>query len=187
MGLYRQMIGRVLRPSPGKTDAIVIDHAGAVLEHGFVEDAVQWTLDPDTRAESAAHGKRKEPGSSSRVLECSQCGALRTGGQACPHCGFLPQRPPKAVAIAEGDLGLVRAGKAVAPQHDRTEWHGMLTAIGIERGYRAGWAAVNFKEKFGTWPLSRSVEPIEPSPEVRSWVRSRMIAYAKRKQKEDAA
>lgn len=31
MGLYRQMIGRVLRPAPGKTDAIVIDHSGAVF------------------------------------------------------------------------------------------------------------------------------------------------------------
>ena len=29
MGLYRQMIGRVLRPAPGKPDAIVIDHSAA--------------------------------------------------------------------------------------------------------------------------------------------------------------
>ena len=38
MGLYRQMIGRVLGPAPGKTDAIVIDHSGAVYRHGFAED-----------------------------------------------------------------------------------------------------------------------------------------------------
>jgi DNA repair protein RadD len=60
----------------------------------------------------------------------------------------------------------------------------MLTAIGIERGYKP---AVNFKEKFGTWPPFRTIEPSEPSAEVRSWVRSRMIAYAKRKEKETAA
>src|SRR5262249_8092552 len=30
LGLYRQMVGRVLRPAPGKADAIVIDHSGAV-------------------------------------------------------------------------------------------------------------------------------------------------------------
>ena len=35
MGLYRQMVGRVLRPAEGKTDALVLDHAGATLEHGF--------------------------------------------------------------------------------------------------------------------------------------------------------
>jgi hypothetical protein len=67
------------------------------------------------------------------------------------------------------------------------QWHGMLTAIGIERGYRPGWAAVNFKEKFGTWPPQRTVDPVDPSPEVRSWVRSRMIAYAKRRQAERGA
>jgi superfamily II DNA or RNA helicase len=27
LGLYRQMVGRVLRPAPGKTDALILDHA----------------------------------------------------------------------------------------------------------------------------------------------------------------
>ena len=31
MGLFRQMIGRVLRPADGKPDAIVLDHSGAVF------------------------------------------------------------------------------------------------------------------------------------------------------------
>ena len=52
MGLYRQMIGRVLRPAPGKADAIILDHSGAVFRHGFAEDRVEWTLDPDRRASS---------------------------------------------------------------------------------------------------------------------------------------
>jgi pimeloyl-ACP methyl ester carboxylesterase len=38
MGLYRQMVGRVLRPAPDKPNAIVIDHSGATYRHGFVED-----------------------------------------------------------------------------------------------------------------------------------------------------
>ena len=50
MGLYRQMIGRVLRPAPSKADAIVLDHSGAVFRHGFAEDHVEWTLDPDRKA-----------------------------------------------------------------------------------------------------------------------------------------
>jgi DNA repair protein RadD len=60
-------------------------------------------------------------------------------------------------------------------------WHGMLIHIAAERGYKPGWAAHKFKEKFGTWPATGIADPIEPSPEVRSWVRSRMIAYAKAK------
>jgi hypothetical protein len=187
MGLYRQMVGRVLRPAPGKTDAIIIDHSGAVFRHGFAEDAVTWTLDPDRHAESTEHAKRCALGSSSRVLECSQCGALRVGGEACPYCGFLPQRPPRPVSIADGDLGLVQGLKAMPPHHDLQQWHAMLTAIGVERGYKSTWAAVNFREKFGCWPPTRNIAPIDPSPEVRSWVRSRMIAYARRRQNETAA
>ena len=34
-GLYIQQIGRTLRPSPNKKDTLIIDHAGAVDEHGF--------------------------------------------------------------------------------------------------------------------------------------------------------
>ena len=88
MGLFRQMIGRVLRPAPGKTDAVVIDHAGAVLEHGFVEDAVEWTLDPDLRAKSATHVARCAP-SGAKVLECTQCGGLRVGGQVPNFSWYL--------------------------------------------------------------------------------------------------
>jgi superfamily II DNA or RNA helicase len=186
MGLFRQMIGRVLRPAAGKLDCIVIDHAGAVLEHGFVEDPVEWTLDRNERATNRAHDKRTTwngPG----VLDCSQCGAIREGGKACPCCGFLPQRLPKTIPFCDGDLGLVEGGKVAPAQHDRAQWHAMLTAIGNERGYKPGWASVNYKEKFGQWPVSRTIAPIDPTPEVRSWVRSRMIAYAKSRQNESAA
>ena len=56
----------------------------------------------------------------------------------------------------------------------------MLKAIAIERGYKPGWAAVNYKEKFGDWPpWGSNPEPITPTAECRSWVRSRLIAYAK--------
>jgi superfamily II DNA or RNA helicase len=39
LGLFRQMVGRVLRAAPGKTDAIILDHAGAVYEHGLPDGA----------------------------------------------------------------------------------------------------------------------------------------------------
>jgi DNA repair protein RadD len=183
MGLYRQMIGRVLRPANGKTDAIILDHSGAVFRHGFAEDPVAWTLDPDQHAKSPKHTARCEADAKSRLLECSQCGAIRTAGEPCPHCGFLPQRPPKPVPIGDGDLGLVQGGRAQQVHYDhatRMQWLGMLTAIATERGYSPNWPAVNYKEKFGDWPpRGIAVQPLPPSPECRSWVRSRLIAYAK--------
>ena len=104
IGLYRQMIGRVLRPAAGKSDAIIIDHAGACFAHGFAEDPIEWTLDPDRPARNKTHSERGEGGS--RLVDCSQCGALRTGGEACRHCGFLPAPKPKRVEVINGDLGL---------------------------------------------------------------------------------
>jgi DNA repair protein RadD len=182
MGLYRQMIGRVLRPAAGKPDAIILDHSGAVYRHGFAEDPVEWTLDPDTRAESPEHTARgNDP--KSRLLECSQCGAIRIAGEPCCACGFLPTPPPLPFTVTDGDLGLVEGRRAKATVYDpaeRAQWHAMLTAIALERGYKPGWAAHKFKEKFGAFPAwGSNPEPIPPTPEVRSWVRSRLIAYAK--------
>jgi superfamily II DNA or RNA helicase len=183
MGLYRQMIGRVLRPAEGKPDAIILDHSGAVFRHGFAEDPVEWALDPDTRAESAKHNARCGDNAKSRLLECSQCSAIRMAGEPCSVCGFLPTPPPLPFTVADGDLGLVEGGRAKASVYDpaaREEWYAMLKAIAIERGYSPKWPAVNYKEKFGSWPpWGSNPEPIPPTPEVRSWVRSRLIAYAK--------
>ena len=137
MGLYRQMIGRVLRPTEGKTDAIILDHSGAVFQHGLPEDRVTWTLDPERKATSPAQMARLTH-QVGRLLECSQCGALRLGGEPCPHCGFLPERQPRDVLVAAGELGLVTNGRAQGPDYDpetRARWHGMLSYIAEERGY----------------------------------------------------
>jgi DNA repair protein RadD len=184
MGLYRQMIGRVLRPADGKHDAIVLDHSGAVFQHGFAEDPVEWTLNPETRATSKRHAARQMEGSS-RLLECSQCSCIRVAGEPCPHCGFLPKRPSRDVFTTDGELGLVQNGRAHRPLYDwatRSRWHGMLTHIARERGYKPGWVAHQYKKKFGSFPAWGSVpQPIAPTPEALSWVRSRMIAFARRK------
>jgi hypothetical protein len=177
----------VLRPADGKPDAIVLDHSGAVFRHGFVEDHVEWTLDPDKRSASAVHSKRLAAGHASRILECRECGAVRVAGEPCFHCGFLPQRPPRAVDIYDGELGLVdhqvrRVKANVYDPAERARWHGMLTAIRIERGFKPGWERHAYKDKFGSRPpWGSSPRPISPIPEVRSWVRSRLIAYAKRR------
>jgi superfamily II DNA or RNA helicase len=93
-GLYRQMVGRVLRPAPGKTDALVLDHAGAVFEHGFVEEPVIWTLDQDKRAENPTQNSRNQRRAPA-LTTCPECAAVRLEGRACPQCGWQP-RPKTA-------------------------------------------------------------------------------------------
>jgi superfamily II DNA or RNA helicase len=86
MGLYRQMVGRVLRPAPGKIDALILDHAGAVFEHGFIDDPVVWTLDQDKRAENPAQNSRNQH-RTPVLATCPECAAVHLEGRACPQCG----------------------------------------------------------------------------------------------------
>ncbi|MCP3464476.1 DEAD/DEAH box helicase [Bradyrhizobium sp. CCGUVB23] len=185
MGLYRQMIGRGLRPAADKPNCIVIDHSGATYRLGFAEDYVEWTLDPDHHAENSTHAARTgdRPGGP-RIVECQDCGAARVGGMACLSCGYLPAPSPCAIEVIDGDLGLVASSRRARPHSDdphlRDEWHSMLAGIAAERGYKPGWVAHQYRYKFGDWPPhgARPV-PVEPSVEVRRWVQSRMIAYAR--------
>jgi superfamily II DNA or RNA helicase len=190
IGLFRQMAGRGLRPAEGKSNLILVDHSGAVLRHGLLEDHIEWTLDVTKRAENPTHEKRNQQ-KIARLVECSQCSAMRTAGEACSHCGFLPKRRPDAIIFRDGDLArLDRKSRTVHPSSDsneRTCWHAMLSYIAAERGYRSGWVAYKYKEKFGNWPAVRHIEPKEPTPEARSWVRSRDIAFAKAKRRAQAA
>jgi DNA repair protein RadD len=181
MGLYRQMIGRGLRPAEGKTDVVILDHSGAVFRHGLPEDRVAWTLDPDRRATAPEHQKRQSA-RESKLIECSQCSTLRVGGKPCPHCGFLPQRPAQYVAHVEGELVEYRTKPPIYEIPDRRRWHAMLRAAAIERGKNPGWAFYLYQQKFHEKPQwAWRNESWPPTDEVRSWVRSRAIAYAKRR------
>ena len=149
LGLFRQMAGRGLRPAPGKSNLILIDHSGAVYRHGLLEDPIEWTLDTTKWAENPTHSKcdRKEI---SRLVECSQCAALRTGGEACPHCGFLPKRRADAIIFADGELARVdQNGRPIdlSDPHERMRWHAMLTHIAMARHYKPGWAGLQVQGK----------------------------------------
>ena len=184
MGLYRQMVGRVLRPAAAKADAIVLDHSGAVFRHGLPEDHVEWTLDEDRRAEAPAHQAQLRHDAAG-LIECSKCQALRLGGQPCPSCGFMPRRQAQYVAVVDGELGLFQGGKAKAGFTDPVRFTEELKHIAQERGYQRGWIAHKYREKFGSYPSLNidRLTPHPPSPTTLSWVRSRNIAWAKSQQK----
>ena len=193
MGLYRQMVGRVLRPAPGKTDAIVLDHAGAVFAHGFVEEPVSWTLDVDRRAENPTHAARGSYHAPS-LTTCPECSAVRFEGRACPVCGWLPKPKPTSIDVADGELGPVDHKRRTQPSEwtpaERALFHAMLLHIAQDRGYRSGWAGHKYRERFGSWPDAPPWQlpaPQPPDDATLAWVRSRQIAYARAMQKRPAA
>jgi DNA repair protein RadD len=181
MGLFRQMIGRVLRPAPGKPDAIILDHSGAVFRHGLPEDHVEWTLDVDRKAENKKQSKRRR-GEEPKLRECPSCKVL-LAHPPCHQCGWIPapRRRGCDVDFEEGELGLVVDGKPVYSEAARTEFFQQLCAVQQMRGYKRGWASHKFREKFGAFPPLEydRLPPIAPSDVLLRWVKSRDIAFAK--------
>jgi hypothetical protein len=76
------------------------------------------------------------------------------------------------------DLGLVIGGKARVPAYDenhRVDFFQQLRAVQQMRGYKKGWAAHKFKDKFGTFPpwSYNDLPPIAPTDAVLRWIKSR--------------
>jgi hypothetical protein len=95
----------------------------------------------------------------------------------------MPRRPAEYLHVRDGELGQVERNGKVRPQEytaeERNKFHAELAWIARERGYRPGWAAYKYKERFGSWPADRFVVPRRPSPEVLAWDRHCRIKFAK--------
>jgi len=184
LGLYRQMVGRILRPAEGKTDASILDHAGAIWRHGAPSDDIAWTLEVDKKAVNISAAERKR-GDASELACCPECSAILQGKPPCWSCGWSPKRHGRDIDFIDGELGLVVVNGGVqAPIYDestRTEFFQQLRSIQQTRGYKKGWAAHKFKDKFGHFPpwAYNDLPPLTPTAGLLSWVRSRNIAYAK--------
>jgi len=105
----------------------------------------------------------------------------------CVHCGWMPAPRARDRAFVDGELGLVRNGKAQGSAYsepERRDFFQQLRAVAQMRGYKNGWAAHKFKDKFGTFPpwAYNDLPPVAPTDALLRWVRSRNIAYAKRQE-----
>lgn len=73
--------------------------------------------------------------------------------------------------------------KAENPELPRGLWYSGFLYIARERGYKDGWAAMKYKEKFGEWPNGLTHEATPPAPEVLRYEKHLRIRWAKSKQK----
>ena len=183
IGLYLQMAGRTLRPWEGKADCLLVDHAGCIYEHGFVDEPVPWDLDPKIRIKDAITNSKKKK---ARPITCPECKCTFQGLAECPECGWAPKKVGQEYAWVAGELVEVRKNaKAVAARYtmqEKESWFQQLGQVAKERGYRDGWIGHTYKKKFGVWPatvFARDLLP--PGPEVLGFVRHLAIRYAKGK------
>ena len=177
--LYLQMIGRGLRPADGKSDCLVLDHSGAVHRHGFAADARIWTLDGRTALKEPDSRTSSSTGIAARI-DCPECAATFERTRVCPECGFELRPKGREVETIDGRLVEVHAGLE-EDETDRRIFYGEVRGIGEERGYKPGWAAHKFRERFGEWPPFdwNSDLVLQPTLASRRWIKSRQIAWAK--------
>ena len=95
LGLHLQQIGRGLRPMPGKTHLVVLDHANNTATHGFAETPRQWSLEGRKRRQAAP-----------AIRQCPSCYAVFSPQHRCPCCGhaFAAAAKPRQIEQRDGDL-----------------------------------------------------------------------------------
>ena len=137
LGLYLQQVGRVLRPAPGKTHAVVLDHVGNVHRHGFPDDPREWSLDDRLRRSGSAGP------AAPAVRTCEQCFAAFKPAPICPVCGAdcAPQ-PRRQLKQVDGELRELKreAVRQRVAERKRAQTLPELLAIARARGYSPGWA-----------------------------------------------
>lgn len=199
--LYMQIVGRILRAlfasgydlstlegrlqaicEAGKHEAMVIDHASAVHLHGYVDDEIPWTLegDEDVReAKERAKKEREEP----KEIRCPECSNVFKGSRYCPRCGHHLIPPGEEVPTYKADLVEVdRDGAKAANKNDdwQVKQRFYAEALGAQRagGRKDGWAAWQYREKYGVWPNDprvRYVQPAVPTELMKNWIKHRAI------------
>ena len=176
--LFVQMIGRGLRTAEGKADCVILDHSDTHLRLGFVDDIHHDRLD-DGQERISAKRDRAEP----LPHACPKCAFLKPPKvHICPSCGFAPEQRSE-ITPADGELIEITAPRP-ATFAERQAWYSGLLWIARVKGYRDGWAAHKYRERFGRWPEPQLLkQPAEPSVAICNWVLSRQIAYAKARQK----
>lgn len=130
LSLYLQQVGRALRTFPGKTEALIFDHAGNCRTHGLPDDEREWSLEGR---------KRKKGDSECPVKQCPRCYAmLPAPSMTCKYCGFAFQVQERRVEQGDGDLAEVDlvAQRAKRKEEERAcKTMDELIALGKSRGY----------------------------------------------------
>lgn len=139
--VWLQQLGRALRPAPGKTSAIILDHAGNARRPGLglPTDPREWTLE----------GRKRRKGDPvPPVRSCPACFCcVPASVSECPECGHVWQAQVRELKRLDGTLSEM-AQEAIR-WHRVKEERSCLTleeweALGRARGYAPGWGRIRY-------------------------------------------
>lgn len=146
LNLHLQMIGRIMRASPGKIGAIVLDHAGNHHVHGMVTRRLEYSLDGKKKiGETEPLGLRR----------CRACGLFFDPSEyACPECGWTPEASEYQTRKSPGVKG---PGELAEFDDESWEYRAntwrTIEAQRMASGYKPGWSFYRFNERFGVSPV----------------------------------
>lgn len=140
-GTYLQMIGRALRPAPGKVDALLLDLRGVSHEFGEPADERVFSL--------SGKGIRLRDS----VLYCPVCGRERDPGEGC-ECGWQPTGEPMKADTVTGAPLVKYARKRLEGDDDRARTLARWMTVARAKNYRPGWWRRRFEAVYGELPSS---------------------------------
>ena len=96
----------------------------------------------------------------------------------CPNCGHYLEQLGKVIATRDGELVEIGKHDGIGVK-EREQFHSELRHHAHSKGFRPGWAAHKYKEKFGVFPpWDWNQKPAAPpSVTTQRWLQSRNIAW----------
>jgi len=174
--LYIQMVGRVLRVSDCRSDAIILDHGANIERLGFPTDQLPEYLCNGDKDSQVKKKKDEEEKAEKLPTACEKCTFLSTQF-TCPSCGHTPPVAPNVKAV-NGELKVMKR----VPQAEKDAWYGMLMGYARKHRFNDGWAAHKYRAKFSVWPNRKTgVHAVEPNEEVINFIKHETIKYHKGK------
>lgn len=131
--LYLQQVGRALRILPGKSKAVILDHAGNSSRFGFPDDPREWSLD--------GIDKKKRDDDAVPLRICPKCfAAMRVHLRACSECGHAFEIKAREIEQIDGELEEIDTKQLEREQRLREQSQARtledLIKIGEMRGYK---------------------------------------------------
>jgi len=158
-----------------------IDHSGNYIR--FREDWEDVFANGPGELDDGREKTKPEPKEAEKKeSKCPVCGYLWGAEDMCPHCGHQRQRLNLVIAkpgeVVELISDFVAKDGTVITQQD---FFSELLYYSRSKGYKDGWAAIKFRDKFGTYPTSLNSVGRPTSLHTRNWLTSQFIRQAKRK------
>ena len=176
-----QQMGRVMRPYEGKAFGLWLDHSGNYLR--FRKEWDKLFDEGVTELENGSEVAKKEPtDQEKKEAKCPACGALWVWpDRTCGECGY--EKPAKQILNVPGELTELETTKREVLSENQSFYSELLYYAKM-RGYKEGWAAHKYKEKYGVYPKGLHTNPIATSSKTANWIKSKNIAWAKAKAKQ---